>query len=467
MSFQSIRYCNYIIEIGIILLIIFSPLAFGSVEVWAYSIIILGAIFLTIVWLIKIWLKNRLTHKKSKQDEFSFRFNLYKAPLNLPIILFIMLIVIQLIPFPKNIVHFISPNTQDIYSESNNLLKNLPLREKQSTIYYTFSLSPNATKEELYKLIGYALIFFLILNNIKRPAQLKKIMLTIVILAFCISLFAIIQKAFWNGKIYWFRELRYGGKPFGPYVNSNHYAGFMEMAIPLALAALITTRSINKKIIYGFMAIVMASTIFLSLSRGGMLSFLGSLFTISLILFFHKSFNKHQIVIILLLIGIFMFILYLQFFSAVSERFLSLIDVEGISKIKRPLVWKDTLNIVKDFPLLGTGLGTFRYIFPKYKSSGEQILFLYAENDYLQVLSEAGFIGFFIIVWGVFIVTLSSFKTIAQDKLAIFFFGSIAAILIHSFFDFNLHIPANALIFSIILGMNFRLSNKENIAIRP
>jgi O-antigen ligase len=462
MSFKSILYCNYIIESGIILLIIFAPLAFGAVEVWAYSIIILGAVFLTFAWLIKIWLKNRY-----EKDALHFRLYVQKTPLNLPIIFFIILIIIQLIPLPKNIIHFISPNTYDIYNGSFNLLKNLPLSQNQSIMFYPLTLCPSVTKEELYKLIGYALIFFLIVNNIKRPAQFKKIMLTIVILAFCISLFAIVQKVFWNGKIYWFRELRYGGKPFGPYVNSNHYAGFMEMAIPLALGALIATRSINKKLIYGFMATVMASTIFLSLSRGGMLAFLGSLLSIMLILFLHKSFKKHLIVIILLLLSIFMFILYLQFFSTASERFLSLIDVEGISKIKRPLVWKDTLHIVKDFPLLGTGLGTFRYIFPKYKSTGEQILFLYTENDYLQVLSEAGLIGLGVIVWGVLVVILSSFKAIARERLAIFFFGSIAAILIHSFFDFNLHIPANATMFSIILGMNFRLCSKEDMAKRP
>ena len=63
----------------------------------------------------------------------------------------------------------------------------------------------------------------------------KKTVFIIVITASFISFFGIIQHLISNNKIYWFRELTQGGVPFGPYVNRNHYAGFMEMLFPLVI----------------------------------------------------------------------------------------------------------------------------------------------------------------------------------------------------------------------------------------
>ncbi len=456
METKSIKVCNHIIEKGLISLIIFAPLAFGSVEVWGYSIIILSAVALTLVWLIKVWLKNRLKFTIFKKEPIAFKLGYLKTPLNLPIIIFIVLIIIQLIPLPESVVRFISPNTCNIYAESYKALEASVIAKNPLNTSYSLSLCPNATKDELFKIIGYALIFFLVINNIKSKVQLKKLILTIVIVAFCLSIFGIIQKAFWNGKIYWFRELRYGGTPFGSYVNRNHYAGFMVMAIPLALSAIAITKSINKKIILSYMALIMASTIFISLSRGGMLAFLGSFLFILLSFLFHKTLKKHISFIIMLLMGIVIFILYLQLFSVVADRLLTVIDPDELLSQKRFLVWKDSLNIVSDFPLLGSGLGTFRYIFPKYKTFYNRLIFQYPENDYLQLLTETGIIGFLIIIWGLLAFLIASFKLMAKNKILIFFIGSIFAILIHSFCDFNLHIPANALIFSIILALTIR-----------
>jgi len=461
MEAKSIRICNFIIEAGLILLIIFAPLAFGAVEVWAYSIIIFMAVFLTLIWFIKLWLKNRIESNRKKKEPFKFRISYLKTPLNLPIIIFIVLIIIQLIPFPASIVRFISPNTYKIYVESHKLLEASAMAEKSSKPVYSLSLNRNATKEELYKIISYALIFFLVINNTRSQRRLRRMIFAIVIFAFCLSIFGMVQKAYWNGKIYWFRELRYGGTSFGPYVNRNHYAGFMEMAIPLALAALVITKSINKKIILGFMASIMASTIFISLSRGGMLAFLGSMLFISLAFLMHKTLKKHLSFIIVLLIGIVFFIIYLQLFSIVADRLLTVIDPDELSSLQRFLVWKDTLRITADFPLIGSGLGTFKYIFPKYNTHYSEVVFLYPENDYLQLLVETGIIGLLIVLWGLLSFLITIFRIASKDNLFFFLMGSIIAILIHSFFDFNLHIPANAVIFSIIFGLTLRFGLKE------
>lgn len=86
----------------------------------------------------------------------------------------------------------------------------------------------------------------------------------LVYFGFGLAIFAIIQKATWNGKLYWFRELSLGGEPFGPFVNRNHYAGFINMLIPLSLGLAVMRRSRGKQTLFGFFGIIMAVSLFIS-----------------------------------------------------------------------------------------------------------------------------------------------------------------------------------------------------------
>jgi len=67
---------------------------------------------------------------------------------------------------------------------------------------------------------------------------------------------------------------------------------------------------------------------------------------------------------------------------------------------ERIIVWKDTYNLIKDFPTLGTGLGTYEYAFPKYKTIRRQVLYNHTHNDYLELMSDTGITGFFIVIAG-------------------------------------------------------------------
>jgi O-antigen ligase len=125
----------------------------------------------------------------------------------------------------------------------------------------------------------------------------------------------------------------------------------------------------------------------------------------------------------------------------------------------RPLLWKDTCNLIKDFPTLGTGLGTYEYAFPKYKTIRTQKLYDHTHNDYLELMSDTGFTGFFIVVAGatyyLFMITRLWFQRRNHfvRGITIGCLGGIAYIILHSLTDFNLHIPANALHLSIITGI--------------
>ena len=457
---RKIKTCNHIIECGIIFLIIFSPLAFGSVEPWAYSIIEITIIFLTMIWLIKIWMKNSV--KKIETNPSTFSLGYIKTPLNLPILIFIGFILLQLIPLPEPVLKAFSPNTHQIYIDSQNAINQISnehLSPKANIGFRSLSVNPYATKNELYKIIAYSLLFFLIINNINSFRKIRRVLTSIVIFAFSLSLFSIIQKLTWNGKIYWFRELRHGGSPFGPYVNHNHYAGYMELAIPLAIGLIFLNKDINKRLMLGFMTVVMAATVFMSLSRAGMVSLICSLVFLSLMLFSKKN-PKHSFPIVsLIVISLLLFLAYIGILSDALNRILTLTEPDKLLLEMRPKVWKDSLYYLKDFSIFGSGLGTFGNVFPKYKSFSHQAIYLYAHNDYLQALTEVGALGFSIILWGIIAFSKTIVKYVKKDSMTICLFASVVAILIHSFFDFNLHISANAFIFSMIIGLLFAWSH--------
>jgi O-antigen ligase len=141
--------------------------------------------------------------------------------------------------------------------------------------------------------------------------------------------------------------------------------------------------------------------------------------------------------------------------------------IKGFSEVSKDLekegartrVWQDTCNLIKDYPTLGTGLGTYEYAYPKYKTISRQVLYDHTHNDYLELMSDTGITGVFIVIAGaayyLFMVTRLWFqrRNSFVRSITIGCLGGITYIILHSLTDFNLHIPANALHLSIITGI--------------
>jgi O-antigen ligase len=144
------------------------------------------------------------------------------------------------------------------------------------------------------------------------------------------------------------------------------------------------------------------------------------------------------------------------------ERIENRFEEAGIAgKINRTDVWKDSLSIIRDFPVLGSGLGTFAKIYPKYQSRSPNVLFEHAENDYVEVLADTGILGF-LTAAGLLVVFFATILKAWKNRhggfvLAVTAGGisSCAAIAVHSLTDFNMRIPANALTLSIIAGITY------------
>ncbi len=143
--------------------------------------------------------------------------------------------------------------------------------------------------------------------------------------------------------------------------------------------------------------------------------------------------------------------------------------LSNLSLSTRYDVYENTLTMAMDFPLFGTGAGTFQYLYPKYKTLLSQSYYLHTENDYLELLSDTGLSGFMTVLIG-FILFFKKILTRYWRSENPYVRGitiggvcSVVAILSHSLVDFNLHIPANALFFTIILGLIYNTVNLRSI----
>jgi len=470
---QSTIY-DIIIECGIIFLIVFTPLAFGTVHVWAYTVMELTVLFLLLVWLLKLIYLNRPFPE--------FHLSLVKTLLNLPFCLFFLLVLFQMVPLSPSVIEHISPNTYDLYIQTvpgYGVLQEADLNNASDNISANRPLSiySHATRDELLKVLAYVAVFFLIINNIKTRDQMRRLVLAIIITGTVVAFLGIMQMLSGTNKIYWFWLSKYKiGGYFGPYVNPNHFAGYMGMVIPLGIGLLIAhllNRSflpdgswrhrlsvieshISKNSLLIFIIVIMGLSLILSLSRGGILCFLFSIVFFFTILGIKRSQRKKRKIGAIILGLIFAMLIWIGIDPVLKE--LSTLANIRFTSDTRTIVSKDTLDIARDFPFFGVGLGNFQHIYSKYttlKTWG----YTHAHNDYMEMLADTGWPGAILFFGGIvflLIKTLLLWHRRRDPFVTGITLGAVTGavfILLQNMVTFNFHIPANAMLFFIILGL--------------
>lgn len=451
---------NTIIERGVVFLLVFTPLAIGTVQQWAVSIMEAAAFIIFGAWLLKMAFEGKVI--------------ILKTPLIIFFAAMILLITFQILPLPGGLLDIISPSAGKAYKKFIG---------DTDGVWRTISLYPDATKGELFKLLSYAAVFFVIINHYRTKEQMSAVVRTIIYIGVFIAVFAVVQKITWNGKLFWFYPLKAGVHSdmayiWGPYINHNHFAGYMEMAIPLGLGLLLYKASniktlpnitLSKKaahlvnsgglalmVLLALSVLTMSAALFLSLSRGGIIGF-----TVAMLFFIgitstRRSLKKKAGIFALLGVVIF-FVIMMASWSRIEYRFKG-VGGEGIN---RPEIWADTVGIVKDFPIFGTGLGTFKGVYPGYQTRHSGFLFEHAENDYIEILTDTGIIGFIIVIGMACLFFFSVIKAwrlrrnIFVKSIVAGGLSSCVAIAAHSFTDFNLRIPANALLLTIVAAITY------------
>jgi O-antigen ligase len=402
------QFIDSVLLFGSFSLLLFAPLAFGAVEPWAIFVLSLGTASLCLLW---SWRQFNAGYVRISPN-----------PLFAPMVAFATVVAVQFV--------------------------------------FRTSAYQYATLSGAMLYFVYAALAFICSQLLQRTAQVKMLACILSGYGLLVAVFAIVQSLSSNGKLYWVRAPRAGGWIYGPYVSHNHYAGLMEMLFPVALVAALG-RHIpgNWRWVPAFAAVLMASTIFLSGSRGGMMVFLGQMVVLGIVLSMQK--NRRSIWItaaVLLLIAVLM--LWVGGQDVVSR--IASIHSETRSELDTGLrlrIDRDGLRMFAKKPILGWGLGTFPVVYPEFRSFYTNKFVNRAHNDYVQLMVETGLLGFAAAMWFVFALYRGAVKKLrdwqwdTNGSVALAAMLGCTGILIHSFLDSNLQIPANAAFFYVLAAI--------------
>lgn len=391
------------LQIGLCAIVVFAIAAHGGVEDWARAVLETSAGLLFVLWAARAYV--------TREERVLI------SPILLPLLGLVLVVVAQIL----------FRATASVYQTSN----------------------------ELQLLVAMILLLFVATQVFRNTDDWRLFVWFIMSFGFVVAIFGILQHLTFNGKLYWFREMRYGGIPFGPYVNRNHFAGFAELVIPVALIPLVLGKVRRERwFLVGLLALFPLGALFLSASRGGIISFAAELGVLALLVILRRSGGKHVLAGAVVLLLAFMMVSWLGA-RQILERFSSMQSLE-VSSGKRASMRADTWHIFRDHPWIGTGLGSLQMVFPPYETLYDGKVVNHAHNDYLEALAETGIAGAACCAWFLGALFFHSLRRLLlQDKsfsaaLRLSGLVACAGFLVHSLVDFNLHIPGNALLFFLM-----------------
>src|SRR6266700_1444650 len=391
------------LRLGICLLVSFAVAAHGGVEDWARAILETGVAFLFLIW---GW---RFYFNEKEQPVFS--------PLLPPLALFLLVGVGQW--------------------------------------FFRATASPYNTRIELLLLLASLIFLFLCVQVFRALPDWRGFVWFGMGLGFVVSVFGILQHLTFNGKLYWFRELHYGGIPFGPYVNRNHFAGLMELLLPLALVPLVLGKVRRERLgVVALFAVMPIVALFLSASRGGIVSFCVQVAFLIYLLLRRRGLGKNVLGVAAVLLAALLIVTWLGV-GQILQRFSSLQSLE-VTEGKRAAMRHGAWRIFLDHPLAGTGLGTLQIVYPPYETFYDAKIVNHAHNDYLEALAETGLLGGACCAWFLVLLIWRGLKRVLNPENT--FAGALQTaglvgcwgFLAHSVVDFNLHIPSNVLLFLLL-----------------
>jgi O-antigen ligase len=391
------------LRIGICVVIAGSVLAFGSADTWSVSLVEIAAALLLILWAFLL----------SRNGNAAIRW----IPLFWPLLGLIAIGLFQLL--------------------------------------FRLTAYPFLTRTDLLKLASYFLIVFLATQAFQTRDSLSKLSWFLILFCFGIALFGIAQYFTSNHEIYWMSKFQVNADAFGPYVNRNHFAGFLELTLPVSLA-MMAFGGVRRDLLAltGLLAVVPIGALVLSGSRGGIIGFC---FEIGILLLLmrtrhRKSGNVFRLmaagVVVLVALA---FVAWIGIGRAV-EKFSALNSHEA-SVSRRLSMARGGLHMFATHPIWGSGLGTLVSVYPLYETVYDGRLVDHVHDDYVEGLAETGLLGGICgvaFLWLLFRDAKKNFLAEQGHFSRAVHAGAIVAVsgmLLHSFVDFNLHIPANALLF--------------------
>jgi len=399
--YRPLGILRWVLVLSLSALLMFAVLAFGAVDEWSTFTFEAGAAALFLIWAGK--------QLVSRQVKIS------KNSLYLPTLLFFGLILAQ-------------------------------IALRRSAYGYV-------TKYEALQYAAYGIVLLIAAESVRAEDTRRIFALAMIVFGTLYAFFALAQELTSNGKIFWIHSPRFHGTIYGSYVNRDHYAGLMEMLVPIPLVLAVGhVLKGGKRALVGFCAVLMATTIFLSGSRGGMIAFV-----LETVLFAALTFGRRRspraalgsVAVCVLILAFLTFLGKAQVLGRLGD----------LGPDIRLDMAKDSLRMFYHRPVLGWGLGTFPTVYPRYRSFYSNLFINEAHNDYAQLLVEAGLLGFGLMLWFLAQVYRHGLPTSRRwefkwdGALSLAALLGCTGILVHSFVDFNLQIPANAALFYVLCAL--------------
>jgi O-antigen ligase len=389
------------------------------------------------------------------------------TPFHLPFaspLLLVALVILQLCPLPASLAPLFGRSRNDLPSRS----------------HFTVSMAQYQTTSHLLLLVTYLTAFFLTLVLCRNRDAKKRLVFALVSLGVLDALYGLIQYLTGWQQIFTYTKKYYLEDATGTYISRNHFAGFLGMILPFAvvlalhyaellhkdtsgkaarLRKIVSRTELLSLVFWLFLAILLFAALVLSRSRMGIISALVSLVAI-LVLAGTSSYRARTraTVAALFFLGVLGVIVWIGS-DPVMSRFETLGHEYNFNGQNRISIWRDTLALIGHHPFLGTGLGSFSVVYPSVQTVFLALLVEHTHCDYLEVASELGLPGAILLFGSIFWVLVQGIRQYRKaeehfDKAVILGgIGGIVAILMHSLADFNLYIPANALVFTIILAI--------------
>jgi len=442
-----------IAEASLIFCVTAAVLVFGGTEPISFAvveIVLLGAVLAVLI----------------RSKDFGWAGSLRSAAVPASLI---GLVIFQLLPLPGGLVRLLRPD---------NPALGAALPGGEHPYFSNLSIAPYNTRIHLILLVCCAAVFFFARMLGQDRASRRRLVMWLVALGTFEALYGLVQYLTGWQRIFGYVKKYNLEEATGTYINRNHFAGFLELVIPFGVAlVLYENAKLPRKVVPGrnarikrvlggrklsrigmwlLAATVMVAGLLFSLSRMGIIAAVASLAVMAAFSGFQRKAGLWFAAGIMAC-GIILVLWMgagpvLGRFGTISEEYTSADE-------SRWSLWKDTARMIGGHPLLGSGLGTFPVAFTRVQSTFLGQFVNHAHNDYLEFASDLGIpaAALFFGSTGALLVHVAR-KTASSDvsferAMALGCLGSIAAILLHSLTDFNLYIPANALVFSLILGL--------------
>lgn len=438
----------------LLLVLAWAPIPIGSNREWSAELLAAGMLVVSGGWLL------------------SYTWRPFRMPgavhaARTPLILLVMWAaypLIQLIPLPVAIATLTGGEIHGFYAE-------LPAGSMHGQAY--LSLDRGATFSGFLRQCGLVALLSSVLVLVSSTKRLYALMMLIVLVGFAEALYGIVL-IFPGDELGLWSPGQSDDTVSGTYVNQNHFAGLMELAIPVGFGLLMSSYSASGSVsgtrdltrfvtgillsqsgIILFCILIMSASLILTTSRGGIGSLALGIAVATAIAVSKKGARAKE-----LRIGMLAVILALIAISWLGAGQLSeKLATAGFSS-NRAEQLELSYRIIEESPLTGTGVGTYRWIFPAYKDQRFGGYFYeHAHNDFLEILAEQGVIGFSLLAVGVVLIFVRIVRAFVQRRDPFVqgaLFASIAgcvSLLIHGLVDFNLQIPANVSYFFALLGV--------------